>query len=94
MGSRLRAHRCITGEIEVGDVIDCAWCGDPSDHREIFAAMIGNTPIDDTDDTEEIDTSHDHEADGLEKCTDCKGSGIDPVRPADWCERCDGSGWL
>jgi len=38
---------------------------------------------------EPYDDSQDHEA-----CPDCGTSGRDPVYPTDWCELCDGSGWL
>ncbi len=35
------------------------------------------------------DDSQDHV-----KCDDCRGSGRDPVNPADRCPICEGSGWL
>lgn len=35
------------------------------------------------------DDAQDHD-----RCTDCAGSGDDPVRPGTPCVACDGSGWV
>lgn len=49
----------------------------------------------DLDADEADDDQHDNEADGLRRCTDCKGSGwYIGATVREHCKTCDGSGWL